>query len=301
MDKLTISACRECQLCQQKYFWRYERAIFPVQEVETDALSIGSAVHAGMDAADVEEGLLKVDDCFRDSSAVSSEQWFKQDELRAKCRAMVRRSWERWPSRPKLQEHVFEVPVRNPETSGTSRSFIFSGKIDGVNSDTVFDYKTVSDPVKFITMKRLSYQLPAYRYGSQEPIQQLIYRLITKPTLRRGGITKTRKEPESPEDYEARCYEWLGQDGKLTKEDILFTEASMAGFLHYLWQMSQAILFARRSQIWLRNELACNTWKRTCEYLPLCLQLADGTALDEVRTDGFQSGDPHPELNGDEE
>lgn len=301
MDILTVSSCTDCQLCQQLYAWKYELCLRPTGQPASEALSVGNAFHSGMDAANLDDGLAKVEKRYQGGNALGPEQFFKQDEEKAKVRAMTRRAWMRWPERPAVQERTFDVPIINPETGSKSRTFRFCGKFDGMMGDWLLDYKTTADPVQFIMSQRLGYQLTGYIYGASEggektTIENALYRIVTRPTLRRGGITKKRKEVETPEEYEARCYEWLGQDGKIVEEEVWFTEASLQAFIGYLWQLTQSILWARRSGAWLRNVLACKHWNRTCEYLGLCLQVAGGKDMEKVNTDGYEVTDPHPEL-----
>jgi len=99
MDTLTNSSCTTCQLCQQKYYWRYEKGIIPEGREESHALLMGSAFHEGMDAESLDEGLSKVEDYFKKNSAsLGEDAWFKEGEMKAKVYAMVRRAWEKWPN-----------------------------------------------------------------------------------------------------------------------------------------------------------------------------------------------------------
>lgn len=300
-DVLTVSSSTTFQLCRQKYCWRYERALRPEKDVDSEALTLGKAFHCGMDAKDVDRGLGNVGIILTQALSLAGlpEEFFKLGEIEGKTRAMVRAAWEKWPQGAGTNELRFERPIVNPDTQGTSRSFSWCGRVDRLEDKHLIDWKSTADARKFIQEKRIGYQLPGYLYGlaeQHEGLDSIIYRLIEKPTLRRGGITKTRTEPEPVEDFEERCYLWLAEGDHLIEEKIPLTNASLDAFQRYLWGLTKDILWSRTTGHWSRNTIACYTWSRECEYMPLCQQLADGTALDDVRTDGFVQGDPHPEL-----
>ena len=295
--KLTSTSLSTFGLCQTKYYWGYERRLRRTHEVEGEALTVGIAFHIGMDADDVDDGLKKVDAEFdRTSSAILDDDWFKQDALRAKVRAMVMRSWERWPDRPEMQETIFHCDLLGPE--GEPSGFEFDGKIDGVAAGEVHDYKSLAKAVEYFAKNRLSYQPTGYLWAlgkNGHDVDRIIFRLIERPTIRRktGGKKGT---PESADEYEERCLEWLDEPGHLAEEEFFFTDAKGRAFEEHLWLITRQILFVRESGAWMRNPHACRTWHRDCEYMPLCVQVADGTPLAQVHTDGYEVSDPHPEL-----
>ena len=296
-NTLTSSSLATFGLCQTKYFWKYERCLRPVRESGGEALTVGSAFHVGMDADDLEDGLVKLDVWFKERSrAIMEKQWFDEDALRAKVRAMVIRSWERWPDRPELQESVFrcELPARD----GKPSEFEYAGKIDGLAMGTIHDYKSLSKAVEFFASNRLSYQPTGYLWGLSKDgkqVDRIIYRLIERPTIRRktGGKKGTK---ETADQYEKRCLEWLDEPGHLAEEEFFFTDAKLRVFEEYLQLITEQILFIRKTGSWMRNSYACRTWSRDCEYMDLCVQVSEGTSLADVHTDGYEVSDAHPEL-----
>lgn len=298
---LTFSSMQTFQLCQQKYYWQQLKCLRPEVEPDADALNIGKAFHAGMNAVDAAAGLETMRECFvaHERKAILPEQFFKVGELRAKTRAMVAVAWAKWPERPQIRECTFckEIP-------GGANGFVLSGRVDGVLAPSVLEYKTVADAKEFIATKRIGHQLPGYLWAVRDQcgnISSIVFRLVEKPTIRRLGITTKRKNVETEEEYEERCRLWLTEyaTSHLVEEAVPYTEASISRFEQYLSDVSKLILWCVNSGIWLRNCLACYTWSRACEYMPLCSQLADGTAMGDVRTDGFVESDPHPELAQD--
>ena len=296
-NTLTSTSLATYGLCQTKYYWRYERCLRPVSEHAGEALTVGRAFHVGMDADDVDDGLKKIAILFSFvSDSILPEQWFDEDALKAKTRAMVRRAWERWPERPEMQETVFhcELPARKGKASG----FEFAGKIDGLTTGKLHDYKSLTKIADFLASNRLSYQPTGYLWALSRDgheIDRIVYRLIERPTIRRKKGGK-KAGPESADEYETRCYEWLGEPGRLVEEEFFFTDSAKRSFEEYLWLISRQILFVRKSNSWARNPYACRTWNRDCEYLSLCVQVSNGTPLKKVHADGYEVGDPHPEL-----
>ncbi|KKN13932.1 hypothetical protein LCGC14_1001180 [marine sediment metagenome] len=303
-NTLTSTSLGIFGLCQVKYHWKYERRLRPIRETAGEALTVGSAFHVGMDADDVDDGLTKLDAHFEQrSKAILDEDWFAEDALRAKVRAMVMRSWERWPDRPELRESVFhcELPARD----GKASEFEYAGKIDGLATGEVYDYKSLAKAVEFFASNRLSYQPTGYLWAlgkEGHEVDRIVYRLIERPTIRRKiGRKKAGKRgpPESADEYEERCLEWLDEPGHIAEEEFFFTDAKAQAFEEHLRLITEQILFIRERGSWMRNPHACRTWSRDCEYIGLCTQVADGTPLADVHTDGYEVGDAHPELTPD--
>jgi len=297
-NTLTSSSLATFGLCQTKYYWRYERRLRPVRESDGEALRIGSSFHIGMDANDLEDGLARVDAWFKQGSrAILDEQWFAEDALKAKVRAMVIRSWEKWPDRPEMQETVFRCNL--PARATLPNEFEYAGKIDGFTKGAILDYKSLGKAAEFFASNRLSYQPTGYLWGLSrdgKQVDRIIYRLIERPTIRRktGGKNGTK---ETADEYEKRCLKWLDEPGHLVEEEFFFTDAKARAFEEHLQLITEQILFIRERGSWMRNPYACRQWNRDCEYVGLCVQVADGTPLADVHTDGYAVGDAHPELS----
>jgi hypothetical protein len=198
-----------------------------------------------------------------------------------------------------LIEHEFCCPIRNPATRGVSQTFVFGGKIDQAYADQgsaeiiVRDWKTCSSAAQTERQKLLSYQADLYAVAIEEKgmvVGAAEFCLIERPTIKLCGKDKT------PADYEARCLEWLDQEGKLVKFRIPSTAERRLSARQWLWDISQQILESRRSGRFVCNEQACYTYQRECPYMNLCLAQAQGHDADAIIETDYETTPPHREL-----
>lgn len=121
-------------------------------------------------------------------------------------------------------ETVLSMPIKNPETRASSRSFRFMGKTDRREGPKVIDWKGVDNPARFIQQCRIGFQAEAYALAWWEqhgvPIQESEYRLITRPTIkyktpnRSWACTKlTRKTAVRVFDNQADAEEFAATQG----------------------------------------------------------------------------------------
>jgi hypothetical protein len=192
-----------------------------------------------------------------------------------------------------MTEQVVTMPVVNPDTGKPSRSFVYAGKIDLIDGDTLVDWKSVSDPEHFIQQKTIGFQGELYALALEAagtPIARIIYRLITKPTIKFCGKDANR------DAYEQRCVEWLQDPGRLQEHEVVFNAARLNQARLYLWEISKAILESRRHDRWLCNEYACKSWNRTCEYAPLCMAASLGSDYQCLMQHDYKASALHEEL-----
>lgn len=193
-----------------------------------------------------------------------------------------------------MTEHVVSMPVRNPDTTGQSRTFEFRGKLDRFDQGVIVDWKTTDDPLAYIRQALIGFQAELYALALLEEeitAQGIVYRLIRKPTIRLCS-----KDP-SPEAYEARCYEWLRAAEYATVDhDRMFNPARMAEAARWLWHVAKRIIECRQKGEWLTNEHACTHWNRECEYLPLCVCHAEGGDVGDLIAQSYEPRVVHEEL-----
>lgn len=194
-----------------------------------------------------------------------------------------------------LTEQVVSMDVTNPDTSGKSRSFVFMGKIDRVESDDqrIVDWKCVTDPARFVRMKSIGFQVELYAAAIRARCQitEYVYRLIQIPTIR-----YCKKDPTA-DNYEKRCVDWLlERPERIFEHPFILTTSRILAARQWLWAKSQRILTNRRSGHWDTNELACYAWERECPYMPLCQCLASGGDPADMIADEYEKVDSHPEL-----
>ncbi len=200
-----------------------------------------------------------------------------------------------------LIEHPVAMPVTNPE-GGTSRSFIYRGKIDhaAVEPDgtaIVTDYKFVTDPQDYLDTERISYQRELYVAALEHQdglrVVEWRFRLVTTPSLQIG---KMKKYPTF-EAFEQACQNRLREPGQLVEAEVPMNRARIEQAKWWLWENSKRVLDCRRNNRWLHNEHACRDWQRRCPYMPLCLAVACGSDYESAIDDKYEVVEnTHPEL-----
>lgn len=83
-------------------------------------------------------------------------------------------------------EKVVSMPIINPDTGRSSRTFVYMGKVDRVEGSTVVDWKGVSDIARFIKQTKIGFQGELYAAAMEaagHTITEIEYRLICRPTI----------------------------------------------------------------------------------------------------------------------
>jgi hypothetical protein len=84
-------------------------------------------------------------------------------------------------------EKSLSLPIVNPTTGGTSRTFRYGAKVDLVDGDTLVDWKIVGSVADFIAQQEVSFQAELYAQALAHvgvKINKIQYRLITRPSIR---------------------------------------------------------------------------------------------------------------------
>lgn len=203
-------------------------------------------------------------------------------------------------------EKTVSMPIHNPDTGGVSRTFNYMGKIDRIEGRKVVDWKTASDPHQFIKEKKISFQCECYALAAHAAgieLDEMEYRIIRVPSIRFAA--EDRKVAAATgltvaQCYEDRAYLWiLNQLDGVVEHTIQITQSRLETAKAWLWENTKRILDNRRASRWLPNCLACHTWSRECEYMPLCEAVASGLDIDWLASEYYQECEAvHPELNG---
>ncbi len=291
---LTYSEMQTRLNCPQRWQFRYVDQIVP--RVTHPALPMGSAFHKAIETGDYQKGL----DLFDRLSPQPNDQ-AHADRIandRATVEAMSRGALAQWTRHQGGQREVqFRVPVINPATGATSRSFILAGKIDAivdVNGEWFLEeLKTASQlNTLYVDRLQLDTQVTLYMYAAQRQwditIAGVIYRVAKKPSIR-----QTQKE--TPAQYRER----LIADYQIRPEfyfaefDLRRSQDDLAHFESDLWTETQRMLVDRRLGYHPRNTSYCTQFGG-CPYLPLCAHKPDAEALYLVQP-------PHSELLEEDE
>lgn len=302
LNTITYSSGTTLCHCERKYYWRYEANLVPLRD-DSEARWVGSAMHAGQEALVTGgmEAALAAITAWADQPAIGVGARAKIEEQTCKARAMVRASAERWPIIGETVEHVVSMPLVNPDTGRSSRSFVFHGKFDGLVNECLYDWKNAANPQRMLREKTIGYQTECYAMAAEHMgmrVTSAQFRIIARPTLqfcKSGEYTK--KYGGDHEAYEQACYEWLLDDpAKMVEHEVYINAGRMDQARHWLWSVGKRILSNRLSGRWMCNELACHSWNRECPYMPLCEVAASGGDVQWLADQQYEHREPHEEL-----
>ena len=85
-----------------------------------------------------------------------------------------------------------------------------------------------------------------------------------------GKSSAKRKIPESDESFQARLLQKYEEPGMFHREELFISRDQFAELQEELWELSQAMLNARRRNFFYRNTSNCFQYNRPCAYFPLC-------------------------------
>lgn len=315
------NAFRNCRkLCEYRYF----KNIVPISK--PDALSFGSLIHECLDlwysGVSIQGVLTTIDEAFPD------RQWDdKQMGPWHKATAMMRGYAERYPSEDwsvVATEKEFTGPIVNPRSRYASRVLELSGKVDGIvkvdGELFLLEHKTASAITSgYLEALWTDFQITLYTwYLRQEgyPIRGIVYNILGKTSLKqRGGETEEefesrradllaksktgkssakQKIAESDEEFQERLLQKYREPGMFHRETLYLPDERITEIQSELWELSRALLAARRENLWYRNTSYCFRYNRPCSYYPLCQSGDNPNVLENM----FETRAPHEELEG---
>jgi hypothetical protein len=203
LQLLTNSSRNSFGTCHRRYY--YEHVLLRRPAVDAEALRFGNLVHQAL-----EQYLLAFDvgQNARLAKAVAAIYARAPENLAdeyqvASAIAMIYGYDARWGSTPMevaAVEQEFQFPLINPDTNGTSRTWLLAGKIDGIaelpGSDgswklSILEHKTTSEDISpesdYWTLLAIDGQVSAYFPGSRSlgyAVEELVYDVLKKPELR---------------------------------------------------------------------------------------------------------------------
>jgi len=271
---VTASSLAKFRDCPRQY--HYTQNLQRVRLTESPALQIGKVMHEALAAwwqggiTEAVQCLTKVADQIKPADA-------------AKIAAMLR-----YYNPPRADytveaiEHEFSVPIRNPVTGRSMRTYRLGGKVDGVVADGqrwILEHKTTSEPVIGFGAywQRLAIDHQITLYASALDVQGVLYDVLRKPTLKlckkdeyaakcTGGV-------QTPEDaYQIRCEQQIKASPSefYAFRAVHFTEHDLTEARADLWQQCQILRQCERSGFWPRNSGACRGFYGMCQYLDVC-------------------------------
>ena len=289
MEILTYSRIRMYLNCPASEQLRYSACLVPKVHGSTPRL-LGSAVHKGLETGCLDEAMALFDAVI----PATQEEQDQMDADRATCRAMLLGAKTAFSALDDLRPEVeFTLPIINPVTGKASRSFQLAGKVDGICSRDgetwLVEYKTASTITKqYVDRLALDGQVATYIYAMQKvlrrPIAGVIYRVIKKPSIRRG-------QKETAEQFCSRLEaDYKDRPEFYFYEQLLYRNAEeIKAFEQELWNITQRMLWDRKNRICPHNTARCTDFG-TCEYMPICRH-------DDHWETMYEKREPHQELS----
>lgn len=286
---LTHSRLSTFRSCPKRHEFRYELGLAPEQEGE--ALRIGTAYHAALEANDIGS----------DPEAAIAALGTLDPWETAMVAAMFTVHRERWTGdtlEVVASELAFELPLRNPDTNATTPIWRMAGKIDRIyklpdGRLAVQDYKTTTEDIApgsdYWLRLSLDQQMSIYVLAARElgfDVQTILYDVTVRPLqrplkktppdkikLRKDGqpYADTRLQDETPFDFTVRVAEAMRADSAryFARHEIARLDQDLDETRAELWMQQLAIREAQRSGHWWRNPGSCVT-PYHCAYLPIC-------------------------------
>jgi hypothetical protein len=326
LEILTNSRFKAFRACKRKHHLRYERGIRPVKEDED--LRFGSLVHALLEHfwLSLLFGTARADGSVLDRLDEITAEIAATDPFdREKAYALLDAYAQHWRDDglvPIAVEAEFFCPLRNPDSGQVSRVWMLGGKLDVVvrklsGALALMEHKTSSEDISQGSMywrrRRMDGQVSIYFAGARAlgyDVEECIFDVIGKPPLRPLKATppearrftkdgrldaRQRLEDETPEQYGARCAEWITENEHkcFVREPIVRLERELLENERDLWQEAKTMRDAEISGRNPRNVDACDLYRKTCEFFEVCSggASADDTALFKI------ASNPHAELS----
>jgi hypothetical protein len=206
---LTNSRMTCAKTCLKKHYWAYELGLRPA--VDAKPLRMGRAVHRAVEfhakGMTGDEAILAMLAEFDAAKPVfvgpeSEPDWNIERETVVRLLGGYFWRWGEMSLEHLAVEKVFEGPINNPETGGTSRTFGVSGMIDGIvllpdGRLAVKEVKTCSDDIAdpasdYWLRLRIDQQISLYFRAAErmaaagelpEAPQTILYDVIRKPAI----------------------------------------------------------------------------------------------------------------------
>ena len=324
MEISTYTMWDKFRNCQKLYELRYERQLVPNDRDRN--LILGEVIHEALATwhwSNYQDRwklvMEQIDDMFRKAPEWDNTGWINAKALMAGY--MKTYPFETWKCVD--TEIAVEGTIRNPRTTGESRTWNFHGKVDGLikrdGEYWILEHKTASTvDAAYLDRLWMDFQIGLYTRYMQEhrniQIAGVIYNVLQKARLKQAegetdgeyqtrraeAIAKSKtgktsikqKIAESDEEYMARLVDKYLSGGMFYREEVLFDQDMLTELQSQLWEMSQAALHARRRGEFYRNTAYCFKWNKPCEYLQICRSGENPAVIENL----YHIEPPHQEL-----
>lgn len=212
---LTHSRMQCFKACPRKHYYRYELGVR--RSATAKPLRMGAAIHIGLDlraqGRSTDEATLEavaayevVPDWCKSEEDIF--EWMIEGEIVGRLLAAYFWYWERGDDIPAdirpveviETEQSFELPIKNPETGGTSTVFRQAGKRDQIvrladGALVVMEHKTCSEDLSptsdYWLRLRIDQQISQYVVAALEEghaVTDVLYDAIRKPTIKPSQV-----------------------------------------------------------------------------------------------------------------
>jgi hypothetical protein len=287
--------------CRKAVDWRYLRQLVPLSRDRN--LHFGSLIHECLEAwhtrRDLAEVVALVDRLC--PNRLQDEDQHRDWHL---ATAMMTAYAARYAVEDfdiTALEKTFEGPITNPATGAASRSFVLSGKVDGIvrigGDYFLLEHKTAAQlDSDYLERLWTDFQITIYAYYIEQtmgiPITGILYNVLVKAKLQQsngetedefqarraellaksktGKSTAKRRMPETDEEFQQRLAEKYTEPAIFHREMLYLSKDRFEILRSELWELTQAFLDARRRDVFYQNTAFCFNYHRPCAYFALC-------------------------------
>ena len=269
LTKSRLSAARQCQRLHDILYVQGYRSVD-----ESAPLRFGTLMHSAL------ESVWKREPVVFPTEADAFDM--------AKLRPMIAGYQARWDLDQYEVlgiEKEFRVPLINPDTGASSKTFELGGKFDlllrekSTGRMTIGEHKSSSEDLTpggaFWSRTRMDSQLSIYFIGAKalgyDP-SAIMFDVLAKPAIRRLEVNSKRSVPETAEEFEARVVEKIAAepDRYYARGEVVRLESDVEEAMRDVWQSAQQLRDAARLGRSPRNPDACSKWGRLCQFFPVC-------------------------------
>ena len=295
---LTASRMRSYRACARQHLYQHVQGYRPVRDA--DALTFGTAAHTLLERWWLGE---------RDVPALLRSIPPTLDSFaRMRLGAMLVGYHARWQDEgweTLAVEREFTLPLINPSTGASSRTWQLAGKVDAIARAPdgrvwVIEHKTTSEDCSPGSSYRqklvLDGQVSQYIEGANAlgyDVAGVIYDILAKPALRPLGVTQKRTAPETLAAHFTRLCASIAEDPAryYQRAEVVRFEEERQEYRFDVWQLGELMRESARTGRAPRNPDACDRYGSKCAFWDVCTRQA---SLDD--TSRFRRSAPSPEL-----
>lgn len=317
---LTNSRRNSYAKCHRRHYYEYELGYRPRKT--SDALYFGDLWHGSMEVYWTEKCLSKALE-WVDNQIETDYNAYQLETVRQLLIGYYRKwsnqDYDLMSNGDAEAERQYIAPLLNPDTSGVSKTFQLSGKIDVVFRmlRKIMEHKTTSEDISpesdYWLKLSIDGQISGYYVGTKAlfgiDCQECVYDVVKKPTMRPYKATPEDKRQYKKDgtlyanqrQFDETVQEWgkrlaidieANPDKYYARRAVPRLQEDMVEYFYDMWAVAREIRESQLSNRWPRNPQACSQFG-VCPYLGVCTNTASLEDSDLfVKVDNI-----HQELN----